>query len=298
MNSITLKRIYDNAKEAGLSDIAAESLAYFANKNERYISDEISTESVSEFGNYFKGTLVPTIKGMRDANTELSFEDISESVQVGYDIISSASVELSRDDDVITISNAYTKPKNGIYIEACEFIAPDEETYIEKVSEITSVIGDIENFVPVVEATGIETFVVKYLYPCNKEMDNLVGIENVTEWLSENSYKDHIATTENIEDITIKDVDGVNVAPMESISAESIIDYVASVTSKSLYGQMKDVYDRYGEESVQFEKATKLYSKIAKIGAESIVTSMCVCGALGIPYDTSKIVYHEMFDED
>ena len=301
MTNRTLKQIYDDARSVDLSEIAAESLAYFAKKNERYLvqtDEEISTESSGEFVDYFKETLIPSIKELRDSNTNETFESITEQVHECYEKVLSASTEFSEDEDVISITNAYTKPKNGIYIEACEFLATDEETYNEKVSYITSIIGDTGNFIPVIEATGIDVFSVKYLYPCNKEMDEMVGIENVEEWLDVNSYKDNIHVNENIEDITIKDVDGENVAPLSDISAESILDYVASATSKSLYGQMKDICDKYGEESVQFENATKLYQKIARVGAEATVTSMCVCGALGIPFNANKILYHQMYDAE
>lgn len=301
MNSRTLKDIYDNARSADLSEIAAESLAYFAKKNERYLvptEEEIGTEATGEFVDYFKETLVPSVKELRDMNTEETFESISEQFHECFEKVSSASTEFSTDEDVISITNAYTKPKNGIYIEACEFIASDEDDYNDKVSYITSIIGDTGNFIPVIEATGIDVFSVKYLYPCNKEMDEMVGVEDINEWLDVNSYKDNIHVNENIEDIAIKDVDGEYVTPLAEVTAESILDYVSNATSKSLYNQMKDVYDKYGEESVQFESATKLYSKIAKVGAEATVTSMCVCGALGIPFNTTKLVFSDMFDLD
>ncbi len=300
MNSTKLKDIYNNAKNAELSDIAAESLAYFAKYNERYLSqdsEEISTEGTDEFNSYFKETFIPMLADIKANNATESFEDIKEKFDVCYENVLSAETELIADEDIIAINNAYINPKNGLYIEAYEFIADDEDEYNDYVSRITSSIGDTGDFIPTVEATGINTYSVRYLYPYGRFTEEMVGIENIEDFLDTNAYTGMITSVEDVQDVTIKDVDGINVQPMMECTAEEILDYVANTTSKSLYGQMKDVYDKYGEESVQFEQATNLYKKIAKIGVESVVTSMCVCSALGIPYKSSKIIYNEMFDD-
>lgn len=301
MNTTKLREIYKNAKEANLSDIAAESLAFFANANEKYfaqeLEEEISSEGYNEFESYFKDTFLPKVNELRITNMENSLESINEQVKEVFENVRAASLELAASEDVFAINTASVDTKYGIHINACEFIAADEETYNDYVSKITSAIGDTGDFIPTVETTGIDTYIVRYLYPYGGFKEEIQGIESIEEFLDVNAYANSITSVEDVQDVTIKDVDGMNVQPMMECTAEEILDYVSNTTSKSLYGQMKDVYDKYGEESVQFEQATNLYKKIAKIGVESVVTSMCVCSALGIPYKSSKIVYNEMFDD-
>lgn len=301
MNTTKLREIYKNAKEANLSDIAAEALAFFANANEKYfaqeLEEEISSEGYNEFESYFKDTFLPKVNELRTTNMENSLESINEQVKEVFENVRAASLELAASEDVFAINTASVDTKYGIHINACEFIAADEETYNDYVSKITSAIGDTGNFIPTVETTGIDTYIVRYLYPYGGFKEEIQGIESIEEFLDVNAYANSITSVEDVQDVTIKDVDGMNVQPMMECTAEEILDYVSNTTSKSLYGQMKDVYDKYGEESVQFEQATNLYKKIAKIGVESVVTSMCVCSALGIPYKSSKIVYNEMFDD-
>lgn len=301
MNTTKLREIYKNAKEANLSDIAAESLAFFANANEKYfaqeLEEEISSEGYNEFESYFKDTFLPKVNELRITNMENSLESINEQVKEVFENVRAASLELAASEDVFAINTASVDTKYGIHINACEFIAADEETYNDYVSKITSSIGDTGDFIPTVETTGIDTYIVRYLYPYGGFKEEIQGIESIEEFLDVNAYANSITSVEDVQDVTIKDVDGMNVQPMMECTAEEILDYVSNTTSKSLYGQMKDVYDKYGEESVQFEQATNLYKKIAKIGVESVVTSMCVCSALGIPYKSSKIVYNEMFDD-
>jgi hypothetical protein len=301
MNTTKLREIYKNAKEANLSDIAAESLAFFANANEKYfaqgLEEEISSEGYNEFESYFKDTFLPAVNELRTTNMENSLESINEQVKEVFENVKAASLELAASEDVFAINTASVDTKYGIHINACEFIAADEETYNDYVSKITSAIGNTGDFIPTVETTGIDTYIVRYLYPYGGFKEEINGIESIEEFLDINAYTNSITSVNDVQDVTIKDVDGMNVQPMMECTAEEILDYVSNTTSKSLYGQMKDIYDKYGEESVQFEQATNLYKKIAKIGVESVVTSMCVCSALGIPYKSSKIVYNEMFDD-
>ena len=301
MNTTKLREIYKNAKEANLSDIAAESLAFFANANEKYfaqeLEEEISSEGYNEFESYFKDTFLPTVNELRTTNMENSLESINEQVKEVFENVRAASLELAASEDVFAINTASVDTKYGIHINACEFIAADEETYNDYVSKITSAIGNTGDFIPTVETTGIDTYIVRYLYPYGGFKEEINGIESIEEFLDINAYANSITSVNDVQDVTIKDVDGMSVQPMMECTAEEILDYVSNTTSKSLYGQMKEVYDKYGEESVQFEQATNLYKKIAKIGVESVVTSMCVCSALGIPYKSSKIVYNEMFDD-
>lgn len=300
MNKIKLKEIYDNAKTAELSDIAAESIAFFAKKNERYLDNEDDDfeglEDKHQVIDHFKESYLPAIEELRETHGTESAASINDKVNECYEKVLSSSLELAMDDN-LTLSIEAVAKQSGVFVNVCEFVAATESEYNEKVNEITSIIGNTGDFLPAIEASGVDTFKVKYVYPYKKRVERLDGMESIGNYMNDAIQTESMQNASDVNEITIKDVNGMTITPMDEISSEDIIDYISNATTKSLYSQMKKVHEKYGAESVEFEHATDVYKNVARTGVEATVMSMCVCGALGIPYNVDKIKYNALYSE-
>lgn len=150
--------------------------------------------------------------------------------------------------------------------------------------------------------TGIESLALEYsngvskvILPIDLHAEACEGFSNVAKALR--NYKEglEMAKISNITDIAIESIDGIEIKPFKGLHKGQILKAATTYTTTMMEESLKEKFNRYGVESVEFKNAQAKYQDTTKKLALAIATTVTVLSRLGLECDLSMIRDPELF---
>lgn len=144
-------------------------------------------------------------------------------------------------------------------------------------------------------ALGYSNGVSKVILPIDLHAEACEGFSNVAKALR--NYKEglEMAKISNIADIAIESIDGIEIKPFKGLHKGQILKAATAYTTTMMEESLKEKFNRYGVESVEFKNAQTKYQDTTKKLALAIATTVTVLSRLGIECDLSMIRDPELF---
>lgn len=144
-------------------------------------------------------------------------------------------------------------------------------------------------------ALGYSNGVSKVILPIDLHAEACEGFSNVAKALR--NYKEglEMAKISNIADIAIESIDGIEIKPFKGLHKGQILKAATTYTTTMMEESLKEKFNRYGVESVEFKNAQTKYQDTTKKLALAIATTATVLSRLGIECDLSMVRDPELF---